>query len=527
VGKLINREVFLGMYTVNKNLLLKTVVTIVLVALTSTANAVTVTLVSHSQTSGGGTISTLITDGSHVSGIAAASTAVWNWDGATLTATGLYSNVASLTSSPFSSTILSDQIIDLTIDTSTGTGDATSYSCIEGTFLSTVGANGCGGYDFGVNFIDESTTTWGPGTATSQTIGGDDVLSGGGPRNITAYNFGDALVSGTGLHTGDELMIGNGIALGTVDPLLGGGKVMLFSLQTSAVDDAVNTNLNQVIDISVLANDVLADSLGEDIVDLQVATGPLNGATVVNGALPGPRAGLSISYTPDFGFLGEDTFDYTVTDLGATPVTATVIVTVTNQVDAIDDGTPIIPFGSVLAGQVIILDILANDSGLSATPLSLVTPVNMIAVLGSTIAIGSPGSASTIRISYTAGLTPGIDSFDYQISDNNGSLDNATVYIEVFLDDDNDGIKDSIDNCLGAANPDQTDADGDGYGNWCDADFTNDGIVNFGDLAALRTNFGTADAVTDLTSDGVVNFADLARFRALFGKPPGPSALVP
>jgi hypothetical protein len=91
-------------------------------------------------------------------------------------------------------------------------------------------------------------------------------------------------------------------------------------------------------------------------------------------------------------------------------------------------------------------------------------------------------------------------------------------------DGDGDGIPDDVDNCMAAANPDQRDTDADRYGNACDADFNNDGVVNFADLAVFRSRFGTGDANADLTGDGIVNFADLARFNQLFGSRPGPSA---
>jgi hypothetical protein len=93
-------------------------------------------------------------------------------------------------------------------------------------------------------------------------------------------------------------------------------------------------------------------------------------------------------------------------------------------------------------------------------------------------------------------------------------------------DRDGDGIADDVDNCTLLANAGQLDADGDGFGNACDADFNGDGAVNFADLATFRTRFGTRDAQADLTADGVVNFADLARVRELFGRAPGPSARV-
>ena len=113
------------------------------------------------------------------------------------------------------------------------------------------------------------------------------------------------------------------------------------------------------------------------------------------------------------------------------------------------------------------------------------------------------------------------------IVDGNGDTDTATVQIRVRGDADEDGIEDGVDNCLGAANSGQQDADGDGFGNWCDGDFNNDGRVNFADLAEFRSKFGSADAEANLDSPGVVNFAAPARFKMLFGKPPGPSGQVP
>jgi hypothetical protein len=112
----------------------------------------------------------------------------------------------------------------------------------------------------------------------------------------------------------------------------------------------------------------------------------------------------------------------------------------------------------------------------------------------------------------------------------------ATLGADV-ADLDGDGRADAADNCTMAANGplirdagghSQLDADGDGYGNLCDADLDNIGdIVNFADLAIFRAAFGTSDASADLNGSGTVNFADLAIFRILFGQPPGPSGTAP
>jgi hypothetical protein len=92
-------------------------------------------------------------------------------------------------------------------------------------------------------------------------------------------------------------------------------------------------------------------------------------------------------------------------------------------------------------------------------------------------------------------------------------------------DSDADATPDVRDNCPLVGNYDQLDADEDGYGNTCDPDLNNDGVVNFADLAKMKSVFFKADAVADLNGDHVVNFADLAILKKGFFKAPGPSAL--
>ena len=58
--------------------------------------------------------------------------------------------------------------------------------------------------------------------------------------------------------------------------------------------------------------------------------------------------------------------------------------------------------------------------------------------------------------------------------------------LAALTDADADGVFDDKDNCLEISNRTQVDADDDGYGNACDADITNDGIVNFADLAIMK-----------------------------------------
>ncbi|NNM20814.1 MAG: hypothetical protein HKO55_06040, partial [Gammaproteobacteria bacterium] len=89
---------------------------------------------------------------------------------------------------------------------------------------------------------------------------------------------------------------------------------------------------------------------------------------------------------------------------------------------------------------------------------------------------------------------------------------------------DLDGLGNVCDNCIEVDNPDQCDTNGDKFGNLCDADLDNNGIVNSFDLGIMREEFGKQgknDA--DLDCDEVVNTFDLAIMRELFGTAPGPS----
>lgn len=92
-------------------------------------------------------------------------------------------------------------------------------------------------------------------------------------------------------------------------------------------------------------------------------------------------------------------------------------------------------------------------------------------------------------------------------------------------DEDQDGVEDTADNCLGVFDPEQRDTNRDGYGNLCDADLENGGFVDFVDLDLLKSVFFSDDDDADLDDNGLVDFVDLGLFKALFFQPPGPSGL--
>jgi hypothetical protein len=100
------------------------------------------------------------------------------------------------------------------------------------------------------------------------------------------------------------------------------------------------------------------------------------------------------------------------------------------------------------------------------------------------------------------------------------------VAIDLLVDPDGDGVASRLDNCTRLPNVDQRDTNGDGFGNRCDGDLNNDGIVNAADLGLMRAAFDVADADADLDGDGLVNEQDLTILRELYFAPPGPSAVA-
>ncbi|MFK8031342.1 MAG: S8 family serine peptidase [Gammaproteobacteria bacterium] len=142
----------------------------------------------------------------------------------------------------------------------------------------------------------------------------------------------------------------------------------------------------------------------------------------------------------------------------------------------------------------------------------------------------SAGGSATFTFDVEVGGTVGDTVVNVATATSDSSEETAIAVTEIaFIDTDGDGTEDFEDNCLAVANASQCDSDGDGFGNHCDADFDNNGFVNFVDLALLRVGFlGASDAPDysplDLNCDGAVNFSDLSSFKPMFGTVPGPSA---
>ncbi len=97
---------------------------------------------------------------------------------------------------------------------------------------------------------------------------------------------------------------------------------------------------------------------------------------------------------------------------------------------------------------------------------------------------------------------------------------------------DNDGVADAADNCNVVSNSAQIDSDLDGFGNGCDGDFDNDGVIATSDFLVIRRAFGSEAGASefqpgaDMDGDGIVGITDFIRWLRGFGAAPGPSGLA-
>jgi len=138
------------------------------------------------------------------------SVATWTFDTVTgqVTGSGLY--VEQTQANPALPGQMYTRNIDDLVAGNGAAASATSFSCIEGSFGSLVGSTLCGNYNWGSNFLHESSVSYGPGTAFSRTIGGDDVIV--GPMQTIAEYDGMATIWSGSTTNGTTISISNAVA---------------------------------------------------------------------------------------------------------------------------------------------------------------------------------------------------------------------------------------------------------------------------------------------------------------------------
>ncbi len=191
---------------------------------------------------------------------------------------------------------------------------------------------------------------------------------------------------------------------------------LIVNQPPEASDDTATTDQDQAILIAVLDND--ADLDGDPLT--VTISQPVNGVVTDDGT------GL-LTYTPNPGFFGVDTFDYSISDPDGAVSTATVTVTVNQLIVtapinvlpvAVDD------LAATEEGTAVIIPVLANDNDPDGDPL--------------TVSLAAPAGNGTAVLDLNGDFeyTPdagfvGTDTFEYSIDDSISGSATAIVTIEV------------------------------------------------------------------------------------------------
>ena len=192
-----------------------------------------------------------------------------------------------------------------------------------------------------------------------------------------------------------------------------------------AVDDTASTEMDAPVDVDVLAN----DSGIPDIDSLSVGD-PLNGTVVINdGGTPDDPNDDTVTYTPNDGFVGTDSFDYTICDVLGNCDTATVTVTVDTPmlvIDAVDDDFSGTSIDGTEGGLVSNANVFDNDTLNGET----LNPDDVIFTVTATEALNI-NPDGTIEV--TPGTIEGTYTIEYSICEiaNPSNCDTAIVTIEV------------------------------------------------------------------------------------------------
>jgi hypothetical protein len=246
-------------------------------------------------------------------------------------------------------------------------------------------------------------------------VDGDDLaldsVSGivGGDVQINSFGSGIVTFNPTAGFVGDGGL--TYVVTDGTDTDTGTVTVTVTNTPPTAVDDSVTTHQGIPIQFSLIAND--SDPDGDDV-DL------LGRPTAANGSIATNSFGDGIvTYTPDAGFAGTDTFTYTMTD-GADEATATVTVTVTNTPPtAVDDSV------TTTEDTPIQIRLLDNDSDLDGDDLDL---VGRPAASNGRVSVNSFGNG-IVTFTPNAGFV-GDGSFSYVVTDG-AATDTATVTVTV------------------------------------------------------------------------------------------------
>jgi len=356
-------------------------------------------------------------------------------------------------------------------------------------------------------------------TVTNETVAGGDVwtrisrvFTTGPTQTSTVLSFTDSAAGSIG----DDLAM----------TVIGSFNCAATNNTPIANDDVVNTAERAPVTIDVLSNDNDPDGQSLTITSPIIA-GPGNGTVQINS-----NGGVAdtITYVPNIGFTGTDTFTYQITDGNGGFATATVTVVVTmlpdfdmdgipDNFDIDDDNDGILDSEEGSGdfdqdGSPNSMDLDADGDGILDLEESGLNEAQQAALdadqngqIDAGNSFGANGLADAIETAAESG-TPDYDNDDVADSPINHDADTQPDFLD--LDSDNDSIPDVIEAGLidddqnGQADPGQQptmepiDSDGDQVKDVHDLDSDNDGLTD-----ALEA--GSADADGDGRVD---DFAD-------------------
>jgi alkaline phosphatase len=226
---------------------------------------------------------------------------------------------------------------------------------------------------------------------------------GAGAELFAEYAVGNDLVRGPYLDNTDVFKVMN--------------EVIPPNQPPTALDDSAATNQNTAVVIDVIDNDTDPDGT-IDAATVEITREPEHGAAQAN-------EDGTVTYRPAEGFVGTDTFRYTVKDnRGAVSNEATVTVTVVavNQPPtAVDDSA------TTNENTAVVINVVANDTDPDGT----IDPATVEIAREPEHGAAEANGDGTVTYTPVEGFV-GIDTFRYTVEDNEGAFSNeATVTVTV------------------------------------------------------------------------------------------------
>ena len=173
----------------------------------------------------------------------------------------------------------------------------------------------------------------------------------------------------------------------------------------NANNDSFSAGMNAATVLDVLAND--SDS---DAISISAMTEPTNGSLINNQS--------TITYSPNAGYVGSDSFSYTIKDTAGQESSATVSLSIANLPPVAENDV-----AKTMQSTPIAIDILANDSSGGGHELSIASTSS-----ASHGAISHDGKILTYTP--TAGFV-GNDAFVYVVRDSYGDETTASVGVSI------------------------------------------------------------------------------------------------